>query len=40
MEPATSLTTAGWVFLTVAWGSFSAFTAYCFYRVMHIDKEK
>lgn len=39
MEFATSLTTGGWVFLTVAWLSITAFTAYCFYKVSRLDKK-
>ena len=39
MEPSTTLTTGGWIFLVVAWLSVSAFTAYCFYKVTRIDKE-
>jgi len=38
MELSTSLTTGGWVFLTVAWFSVTAFTTYCFYRIIRLDK--
>ena len=28
------MTTAGWVFLTIAWGSIISLTVYCFVKVL------
>jgi hypothetical protein len=40
MEPSTTLTTGGWIFLISAWHSVSAFTVYYFYKVARLDENQ
>lgn len=34
------LTTGGIIFLTLAWGSVTSLTIYCFYKVMKSEKKQ